>query len=244
MRVLLLTDRDFTIRENPMVERLAVGLMAAGVSVARAAPDEVAPWREPGLAPRATYRDRQLPWGWPACGRELIARLDAAGWGSDPVDIVHVFGRGAWRLGFAAARAAGASVVLEVWSSELAERLPGSKVRGEVGAYNTPSQSLAAALRSQVDPNLVSHLPWGVLAISDADFYPPLSELEKSISVVLIASGKDLPACRACLGGDGGDRPRLPATLCLPGHTNRRRRPHASALPGARPGRPRFPGPP
>ncbi|MFG0251424.1 MAG: hypothetical protein ACF8NJ_00960 [Phycisphaerales bacterium JB038] len=214
MRALLLTDRDFTIRENPMVERLAVGLMAAGVSVARAAPEAVAPWRESGLSPRATYRDGQLPWAWTACARELLERLSAAGWGAEPIDIVHVFGRGAWRLGFAVARAAGATIALEIWSNELAARLPGSKGRAEVGAYNTPSQALAVALRSQVDPNLVSHLPWGVLAIADADFYPPLSELEKSISVVVIASGKDLPACRSCLGGLAALTPAFPQ-LCV-----------------------------
>lgn len=219
MRALLLTDRDFTIRENPMVERLAVGLMGAGVSVARAAPEEVAPWRETGLSPRATFRDQQLRWGWPACARELAASLDTAGWGSDPIDIIHVFGRGAWPLAFALARERGGSVVLEIWSTPLVERLPPPKQRLTVGAYNTPSRSLAAALRSQVEPRLVSHLPWGVLAITDADVYPPLSEIEKSISVVVVASGQDVANCCNCLEGIAEvakDNPQLSAFLATP----------------------------
>ncbi len=201
MRALMLTDRDFTIRENPMVERLAVGLMGSGISVARAAPADVAPWRESGLSPRATYSDQQLRWGWPACARELVTALQSAGWGADPIDVIHAYGRGAWRLAFALGREFGCNVILEIWSTALAERLPSTKQRQLVAAYNTPSQSLAAALRSQVDPNLVSHQPWGVLAIADADVYPPLSEVEKNISVVIVATGQDQAACRACLGG-------------------------------------------
>ena len=201
MRVLLLTDLDFALRECHLVDRLAVGLMGAGVSVARGAPMDVNTMRKGGLIACANYRDDTLPWARSMVADDFLADLEADGWGKDKIDVIHAFGRKSWPLAFTLAEKAGGAVVLEMWSADLLSNLPGEKRKNHIGAYMAPGRKIGELLRRKVNKNLVQVAPWGVLAPEGMEIRTPFSEMEKCISLVTVGSGHDIQAYRAMFVG-------------------------------------------
>ena len=143
MRVLILADRSFAIRERALLSRLEVGLADEGVRVTHAVPrsvtvaDAAAPTGEI-FARRVTYEDRGPRLFRRARARQLVADLARGREGSpDPlVDVVHVFGEGAWELAAELAGLLEAGLAVEVWRADLVG--PAARIRGAGDADERP----------------------------------------------------------------------------------------------------------
>jgi hypothetical protein len=145
MRVVILADRSFAIREQGMLARIEVGLADEGMRVVHAVPESVMTREAPGASwsdasgggqgsgaggerwgalysTRVGYADRG-PLGTRLLRRSRAAALLNAIRASTPehlepgVDVVHVFGTDAWGIGADLAELAGAALVLELWRS-------------------------------------------------------------------------------------------------------------------------------
>lgn len=131
MRVLFLADRSFAEREHAMLRRLEVGLTAEGVQVARAVPTGSPAEATTGLSASLSYPDDRWRVGALSPALSLAQQLvqassDAGGSGGSgggggsggsagapAVDIVHVWGEGAWWLGTRLAVELGADLAIE-----------------------------------------------------------------------------------------------------------------------------------
>ncbi|MCK4871516.1 MAG: hypothetical protein KAS72_02210 [Phycisphaerales bacterium] len=197
MRVLLVTDPDFALREATLVNRVNVGLMGMGIQVGRVVPNDM-PSRPPiDLTAWTTYRSARLPWTRSCSAQDVLDDLASQPWGTAPPDIVHAMGAGCWPLALDICReAGGGSIVLDVWSIRLARRLPHARLRRRVSAYLAASQPIGELLRSSAPPNLVRVAPWGVLAPPESEVQPALADPDRSITAVVVGFGTNLQAHR------------------------------------------------
>jgi len=122
-RALLICDADFAVRERALLDRLAIGLLDAGLRIVMALPASVCdsaedfvervPYAPPTLARPARHAARQL---W----RTLADRgLDTD---RAPLSLIHVFGSSAWSVAARLGAMVGAPVVVEAWTADLARR--------------------------------------------------------------------------------------------------------------------------
>lgn len=206
MRVLIIADASFHAREREMLSRLEVGLVNEGVRVVQAVPRSVAD-RDPGagqdgvFARSLVYDDRG-----PALLRRLRDRTFAAEVArlrepedERPVEVVHVFGEGAWETAAGVAGALGSALAVEVWSAALIGRAararwPAAGERAPV-LFMAPDRPIESRLREEVErPGLgaVRLAPWGVHVPAAPREAPP-SDRVRSIMI----------------GGGGGMRRRM-----------------------------------
>lgn len=208
MRVLILTDRDFTLREAGMVRRLEIGLADEGVRVIRAVPEHLASRvGEEVYAQLVTYEDRGFAITRSARASRLVeAAASAPGKADDkPFDVVHVFGESAWGMGIEVARQAGSAVAIELFQSRAIGALGAVRVEAERGLPVLVIAADAALQRrasAEVGASLAMRTaPWGV--------HMPRTEREilrpsESPSLLVVASGLDRPAMTACIEGVAG----------------------------------------
>ena len=190
MRVLLLTDAEFATRERALLDRLAVGLIDAGIRVILATPRGV-PAETPGLLERVWYDPPSTRFGAPRLAGALsaeLARRDLAD-EKTPLDVVHLFGARTWRIGLLLARMHTAGLAVEVWSRALAREAgralsAGANHNGRV-VFVAPGAPLRdeATRRAPATPYALSR--WGVHAPADAT--PPTKPREAP-GVVLLAN--------------------------------------------------------
>lgn len=203
MRVLLLADADFALREQGMLDRLTVGLTDEGVQVALAAPASVIDASVEGLIEHIGYIRKPPLFSAAAQAERLSARLLDGRFfsGSSHPDLIHVFGRGAWRLGAALARRHDAVLILEAWSHELAglaarwsNRPPGREYRGHGTHscrgirrtyFSTPSTGLAREIEHLAPQAIVAVTHWGIHAAAGNRRAP---QPESPVGIVLVAN--------------------------------------------------------
>lgn len=216
MRVLILTDESFASRERSMLSRLEVGLVDDGIRVIHGMPRKAAAWHHPEVFSQFVEYESKgsaLSRGWRV--RQVLRSLEELTDGDgSPADVIHCFGQGCWGFGSELAGLTGASLAIELWCAELVGqsvrirstrgRTQGdSSGRAGAGGIQTPvyfvsDPALERAVRTQ-DPNLQMRLtPWGVHTPGQA-----LSILtpDRTVSVMLIGSGRDPAAINAALQG-------------------------------------------
>lgn len=202
LRVLILTDELFAVREQSLLTRLEVGLADDGVRVAHAIPESVASFTSGGLISRTlTYPQRRFRFAIPAAARALIRGLTGLSTSEDweDLDLIHVFGGSAWSLGVELAKELETPLVLEVWRTGLAERaLHFASQIEPPPIYLAPDVAIERALRVEPARLSIRSATWGVLTPST--FSAKLPE-DRAASVMLIGSGRDKPAFAAALEG-------------------------------------------
>lgn len=171
MHALIIADRSIALRERAMLARLEVGLADEGVRVVHAVPhacvDQVGPgihatvvgYFEGGLAFRPLIR---------AKAKDLIQRVQESEESETPIDVVHAFGQGTWRLAAEIARLSNAAMLIEVWRPSL--MIPAAafvrelKHGGLAGLGLVVGESaMETALRQRVgNAAAVMTAPWGV----------------------------------------------------------------------------------
>jgi hypothetical protein len=209
MRVLLLPDRPFIERERNMLLRLEVGLADEGVRVVRAVPKEPDSGTSAGDAPLVTsivvpYADHGLPLTLALRAGaliEAIKKATASEPGARVLDLVHVFGVGAWPMAQRIASKCGAKLMIDVWAGaaiEPAVRLAQSDRSAVlVGA----DENLAAQLRGQVDPSRVVSAPWGVHVPGVGHDDEKVATGSGMLTCVLLSSGYDAASIKAAIDG-------------------------------------------
>lgn len=202
MRVVVLADDLFALRERAMLRRLEVGLADESVRVVHAIPERSA---ELGggdaFTKTVTYSDVAMPMAErfraATLARSLdgLAEFEGPGDAGRAVDIVHVFGGGVWSLGRRLARQTGAGLVLEVWRMGLAARATAMhEGGGGVGApssgplFLAPDPAIERALRAEGPGISVRLAPWGVHT-------PPqtrqILEEGRVPSIMVVGTGRD-----------------------------------------------------
>lgn len=171
MHALIIADRSIALRERAMLARLEVGLADEGVRVVHAVPHVCADHVGPGIhATVVGYFDRGVEFGpfVQAKARDLIQRVQESEESQTPIDVVHAFGQGTWKLAAEIARQCRAGLLIEVWRASLMNaaaacvrdlKLPGiagvGLIVGEPGLASTLAGRVGKAAR-------VIEAPWGV----------------------------------------------------------------------------------
>lgn len=200
MHALILTDELFASRERGLLERLEVGLADEGVRVIHAVPDAAGPMLSPSVYSRTlTYTPRTLPFtrglALARLKRELEDFTQPMG---EKIDVVHVFGGGAWGLGAALAKELDAALVLEVWRTGLVGRAREMELSHGRTLFLAPDPHIERALGGGVDTRPVRLAPWGALA--EPGLRPILVE-GQAPTAMIVGSGRDVPAFTAALTG-------------------------------------------
>jgi hypothetical protein len=198
MRALLLIDDFFASRERAMLGRLEVGLADEGVRVIQALPERLVPMAGHELAARTlAYEPRLIP----LTRRFEAVRLAEAALREsegEKVDVVHVFGGSAWRLGMQVAEELNAALALEVWRSGLVGRAKGLSFAGRRVVLMAPDVPIARALSEGVEPCPVRLAPWGVVAESSVR---AILQQGRVPGAMIVGSGRDVVAFQAALTG-------------------------------------------
>ncbi len=201
MHALFLTDTIFALRERALLSRLEVGLAGDGVRVTVAAPLEAVSKMDLNiLGDPVCYHEgafsltRRM-----RAGRLADQVTRAAEEGAPPVNVVHVFGGGAWSLGAELARIWDSALVLEVWRASLADRARSmaSHLR-EQTVLASPDPSIERAILRDGGGAVVRLTPWG--ARSDADTTDLLSS-GRAAAVMMIGVGRDVASYTRAFDG-------------------------------------------
>lgn len=200
MRVLFLLDEVFATRERPLIERLEVGLADEGVRVVRAVPDSLREAQAGGFfVETATFTLAGLPLSRLARVRRFLEQVS----GSDgrPIDVIHVMGGAAWSFGAAAARLAGAPLVLEVWRAGLAGRV--RAIRAALGGASPlvalcPDEGTLGELEAAGLGDIARLAPWGV-HVTERE--RPAFSSDVASSIFVVGSGRDARSFAACMEG-------------------------------------------
>jgi hypothetical protein len=197
MRVLLVIDAPFALHERTLIARLQVGLADEGHQVRLLVSEHALGRGSFGFfAEPIGFRERAAGWWRSVRLRKALSAL--RGRGSEPadVDIVHAFGGGAWPIASDLAAACDASLALEVWRTGLAERARAHRVHHKPAALLfAPDAPIERALLADAAPaSAVRTARWGATIPTET---PPLLKDARQRALVLVGSGRDLPATHA-----------------------------------------------
>lgn len=164
---LILTDSGFAFHERRLLSRLEIGLADEGFRVVHAMPDGdlYEQVRRDVYSTGVSY-DPLLAGLLPGeAARRMLKKIAVSD--SEPV-VVHVLGRGAWRLGVSIANTRRTPLVLGVSEPGRVRAVPGvERARRGSGAatyYAPVDAALRKALERRVDPSRVAEVRWGVHA--------------------------------------------------------------------------------
>lgn len=204
MKVLILADELFAMRERSMLSRLELGLADEGIRVIHGLPADVASHEQGPVFSRAVVYETSR---FGAFRRMLARRLAQtirdpdAEEDDQPVSIVHVFGGSVWQFGADLASELEADLVLELWRPALCERadqLAAASAGRSAPVFAVPDQMLDRYVRDR-SPNLtVRTTPWGVHADEKPHVLLPPNRVP---TAVLIGGGHDRAAFGAALTG-------------------------------------------
>lgn len=201
MRVMVLTDASFAHREHQLLTRLEIGLADDGATILHAVPARCSAETVNAFSSTIVrYDDSHSPLWRAARARQLLAATGEVFDTTDThIDLLHVFGRGAWALAEAVALESGAALVLEVWRADFVEdavmHARRHVARAAAGAgLLTSSERIGEELGGAVrrigaQPRIASGVaPWGV-ASSDFVRIPIDPSRAFAISVLAEARG-------------------------------------------------------
>lgn len=193
-----------------MLARLHVGLADEGCRVVRAVPHDENATPDDALGPILEYDDRASLAPVTLRAGMLLQKagrfgLSPSGHDDRPVDVIHAFGDGCWRLARALAAASGATLAMEVWSRDAlsaAHRLDAAHRRDEQFprerfVWLAPDGAMDAALRTSMPRANVRLTPWGVHVPGQVTAF---TRAEQSIAAVIVGSGRHGAACQAVIG--------------------------------------------
>lgn len=224
MRTLILADRSFALREQPMLSRLEVGLAGEGVRVVQAVPEECLPAVSPTVvSPVIGYEEGMGRLTRRGRARRLAAAtaaaMDVSSSLEEPwLDVVHCFGYPACDLAVEVARQTGAAVAVEVWSGETIVRARELMVARAGRAGEPPAALFAAGSavareiggRAAAATLPIEVTPWGVHA---SPMQRPPIDLAGPVSAAVLLDGVDARAVHALLDGLGDLAARYPNLL-------------------------------
>jgi glycosyltransferase involved in cell wall biosynthesis len=202
MRVLILADAQFAKHERALIERVMVGLAVEGISARLVLPKD----RDLGgysvglLGEPVHYADRGLLLTQKIRAAQIARQVTQNAENMHGhIDIVHVFGGGAWGMGRELARILGAGVAFEVWRSGLADSIRGLHLGDEDRAmFLVPERAFEANLR-RVDPSAtIRYVPWGAQVPEEP---VPVFRSGKMISIVLMSTGRQTEQSHAAFDG-------------------------------------------
>lgn len=191
MRVLILADGLFATHERALLSRLEVGLADEGVRVVQATPEDV-PASSAGLAEAITYPAGLWTLGTAWRARTIKSKVASGG----KIDVVHVFGGSAWKLGAMLAAVLESELVLEVWRSGLVAKAAVNE--WEDAVFMAPDPAIERALLQESQGLTVRLGAWGVLTPDEPS---RILEEERAPSVMVVGSGRDGEATRAAMEG-------------------------------------------
>lgn len=215
MRVVIITDRLFAAREQPLLARLEIGLVDEGVRVVHCVPQDRLGHEAVGLhSPVIGYADRGLPFTRTIRARQLLLSVANAftidpeqrGW----LDVVHCFGGSAIPLAVELAKLTDASLAFDLWRPGVIRRLKSlftpapSDLQPPI--LLAPDLAVRRAARKAIPSATVELTPWGVHARRQQR--PPITP-DRPVAVAVLASGHDRASLRAFCDGVA----RLPAGL-------------------------------
>jgi len=202
MRVLILVDAQFAIHERALIERVLVGLADEGILAQVVLPKdrqleesgfdlvtEPIWYADRGLALTQRIRASQV-------ARQVTKESDSM---TGMIDIVHVFGGGAWSMGRELARVLGAGMVFEVWRAGLIDTAKGLHLEASDRAlFLVPERQFESGLTKSGLGHRVHLAQWGAQVPAEpANIFHP----DKSISIVLMSSGRQKDQCIAAFNG-------------------------------------------
>lgn len=202
MRVLMIADASFALREQRMLTRLEIAQADEGVRVARAVPEGFGGEGSESFAPVVEYEGRSPLISTSARAGRLLERLGSSSpdWTSAALDAVHVWGEKAWALASHVAKLGECPLVVEMWS----HRLLGSVRRFERRAarnglvWIAPGDHTAEALREAGARERCRVASWGAHAgEKPAAFSDPV----RPVSASVLATGRNPGAVSAALEG-------------------------------------------
>lgn len=198
MRVLVLVDKIFALRERTMLRRLEVGLADEGATVSwcvnsDAGEIEIGDWFSKTI---------QVPKTGPFSQRSSAVKRvdelvrDAAG---GPPDVIHAYGGRMWDFALDLGELASVPVALEVWRDGLARRAAGLRLPSQsaMPLLITPGRSIERTLRDEGGTFPVRTIPWGVHASSRKRPVRP----DTALSVLLTGTGREKQAFCAAFEG-------------------------------------------
>jgi hypothetical protein len=200
MHIALIVDEERLARERTTLHRLSLALIDQGAQLTRVIPSALpAALREDDQrrlppAARLTAPMIVLPW----MRRSRAAALAEAMERSEP-DVIYAVGRRAWQVGLGLARLTDRQAALDVSSAEQVRQVPRERTPRAIGAYIAPTARLAEALKTRVEPDLVSLVPPGVAVPSVP--HRILGAPHSAIALAIVGAGRDLSAYRALLNG-------------------------------------------
>lgn len=214
MRVLLLSDRSFAMREHAMLRRLEIGLIDEGIRVVRASPVDTFPEPSTGLAGELYYNDRAWRYIMPAPERTLARDLEALpliarpDTDEDPelsIDLIHAFGDKVAAVALDLAQTLECAVFIEVWSAALCAKMASIEQQhrrldqSALGAvWLAPDDAMLDAARRSANRWPVLPSSWGVHAPSGQRQSRPENA---PLSFGVLSSGFDPQGLMAFLGG-------------------------------------------
>ena len=207
MRVLILVDAQFAIHERALIERVVVGLANEGV-VAQVVLPKDRDLDEYGfdlLSEPIWYADRGLALTRSIRATQVAKRVvkDQGVKDSDSlsgvIDVVHVFGGGAWAMGRELARILDAGMVFEVWRAGLIDSAKGLHLEeSDRALFSVPERPFEAGLIKAGLGQRVHLAQWGSQVSSEM---VNIFREEKNISIVLMSSGRQKDQCIAAFEG-------------------------------------------
>ncbi|MCK6477942.1 MAG: glycosyltransferase [Phycisphaerales bacterium] len=210
MKVLILADEIFAMRERSMLGRLELGLADEGIRVIHGIPATLAGHEPRDVFSRPVFYETSRF----RTFRRLLARRLAetirdpeADEDDQPVSVVHVFGGSAWELGLDVAEDLDAEAVLELWRPALRERADdiARKSAGPAPVFAVPDSMLERCVRDR-SPNLTLRCtPWGVHLEDRRREILPAGGVP---TAVILGGGHDRPAFAAALEGIARVLPR------------------------------------
>ena len=191
LHVAMVLDADAVGTEGPMINRLAVGLVADGRRVSFVLDPETAPLLPPMAGvDRLEVPLRVAPWR-----SETRRRLLAALTERRPPDVVLARGRGAWTVARHLAELHGRPLAVDSWDLESLAAIARLARREPDLTALAPTRSLAERLSSRIDPDRVRYVPVGVPI--PAEPAAVMAESERCIAVAVLGPARDVAVWRS-----------------------------------------------
>ncbi len=207
MRVLILIDAQFAIHERSLIDRVVIGLINEGITTQVVLPKD-RNLEDSGfdmLSEPVYYADRGLAFS-RAIRANQVAQQIARRFGvpedahlEGMIDIVHVFGGGAWAMGRELAHLLDAGMVFEVWRAGLIESAKGLRLTAQERAlFSVPERAFEDELMNEGFGDRMLLAQWGAQIQQDS---PKIFRDDKDVSVVLLSSGRQKESCIAAFDG-------------------------------------------
>lgn len=207
MRVLILVDARFAVHERALIERVVIGLADEGIMAQVVLPKdrnlEDAGFnliREP-----VWYADRGLSLTQRIRATQIAKQVTKDQLSKDAesfegvIDIVHVFGGGAWSMGRELAKILGAGVIFEVWRAGLVDSAASLQLdESDNAMFLVPERSFESSLMSKGLAHRVHVAPWGAQVPSSPN---QILRDDKQRAIVIMSSGRQKDQCIAAFDG-------------------------------------------